>query len=138
MSEEAIGHDKLPPLRGSIRHIRSRDGLKTTWRKIARTIYSPRILGGLPPYTGRIASTFGDTDVADVITAIQGDPAFFVAFLLRLDQIDCAMVKAGHSLAERAPVIRSKWILDGFRQSAVDTLLRQGGTWPPSVGDEPA
>ena len=138
MTKEALGHGKLPPLPGSIRHIRSRAGLKSVWRKIARTIYSPRILSGLPTYTARLASTFGDTDPSAVITAIGGDPAFFVAFQLRLDQIDCAMVKAGRSLAERAPVVRSKWILDGFRQAAVDALVRKGGTWPPSVGDEPA
>jgi hypothetical protein len=135
---EQASSDSLPQLTGSIRHIRSRDGLRSTWRKIASVVYSPRILSGLPSFTDRIARTFWETDPSAVITAVSGDPAFFVAFQLRLDQIDCAMVSAGRSLAERAPVIRSKWILDGFRQSAVDALLQQGGSWPPSVDVEPA
>jgi hypothetical protein len=138
MSEPAKTRDRLVVLPGSIRHVQSRDGLKGEWRKISRVIYSPRILGGLPVYTRRLARVFIDTDPSDVVSAIHGDPAFFVAFQMRLDQIDCAMVAAGRTLAERAPLVRSKWILDGFRDAAIEALVRKGGVWPPSAGDAPA
>ena len=134
---DTLSGDGLPAFPGAIRHIRSRDGLKSVWRKIASILYSPRILAGLPRFANQTAKTFWDTDPSEVVSAIHGDPAFFVAFQLRLDQIDCAMIDAGRSLAERAPVIRSKWILDGFQQAAIEALLKKGGTWPPTVAAEP-
>lgn len=121
----------LPPLRGAIRHSRSSDGLGRLWRKIARTVYSPRILSGLPRFARYIAKTFPDTDPAAVVSAVRGDPAFFVAYQLRLDQLDLAMIDAGRTIADRAPLIRAKWILDGFRETSVNALIKRGGTWPP-------
>lgn len=105
-----------------------------TWREIARVIYSPQTLHRLPPFATKIAGTFWDVDPHLVVRAAQhGDPAFFVAYQLRLDQLDCAAVALGRSLAERSPIIRAKWILDGFRQAAEEALIKNGGTWPPSA-----
>lgn len=107
------------------------------WRKIATTVFSPRTLKGLPEFAPDLARTFL-IDPDDVVRAIRvGDAAFFVSFAFRLDQIDCAMVALGRSLADRAPIVRSKYIVDGFRTAAEERLKRRGGVWPPSPDPHP-
>lgn len=126
--------ERLQHLPGALARQHTEEALITLWRKIARTVYSPRVLRGLPPFATKIAKAFWDVDGSEAVRALQnGDPAFFVSFQLRLDQIDCASVALQRSLAERAPIIRSKWILDGFRQAAEEALVENGGTWPPSA-----
>lgn len=126
--------DALRELPDPIRHRQSRAGIVAVWQKMAKTIYSPRVLSGLPPFATKIAEAFWDADPAQVVSAmLSGDPAFFVAFQVRLDQLDCALLAAGHGLASRAPVVRSKWILDGFKQAAIEELQRNGGAWPPEA-----
>lgn len=116
---------------------KSAEGLCAIWRDITKKIYSPRILKGLPPFAERIAFQFWETGPDPAVQAVRwGDPAFFVAFQLRLDQIDCAAIEAGRTLAERAPIIRAKWILDGFRQAAVARLEDKGGRWPPVTEEQ--
>lgn len=123
--------DNLPP---ALARAKSDFGLRGIWRDITKKIYSPRIIKGLPPFAERMAWMFWETDPDEAIRAIrQGDPAFFVSFLLRLDQIDCACVEAERTVAERAPIIRAKWIIDGFRQAAEQRLIAKGGKWPPVV-----
>jgi len=132
-------NEALKQLPDPLRHRRSREGISSVWRQMARAIYSPRVLGDLPPFAAKLARTFWDVDPSQCIDALlNGDPAFFVAYQLRLDQIDCALLAADHGVASRAPVIRAKWILDGFKQGAVEALQKNGGTWPPVVSDEPA
>lgn len=123
-----------------VRHLRARTGLQTAWRNLATDLYSPRVCKGMPPFVQELAETFWKADPAAVVASIiHGDPAFFVAFQLRLDQIDCAMVEAGRGLAARTPVIRAKYIVDGFLQTAVQVLEEKGGTWPPRAPtDAPA
>jgi hypothetical protein len=132
--------DKLRKMPDPLRHRQSRAGIENVWRKMTKTIYSPRVLGDLPPFASKVARAFWDADASKVVDAVlNGDPAFFIAFQLRLDQIDCALLAAGHGLASRAPVVRSKWILDGFKQAAIEELERNGGTWPPEpTAAEPA
>ena len=132
--------DALRHLPDPLRHRQSRVGIQNVWRQMAKIIYSPRVLGDLPPFAAKIAKSFWDADPSTAVDAIlDGDPAFFVAYQLRLDQLDCAIIAAGHGIASRAPVIRSKWILDGFKQAAVETLQKNGGVWPPTVSEpEPA
>lgn len=123
-----------------IRHLQSREGLAKAWSDIAREIYSPRVCAEMPPFVEKVAKSFWTVDPSTVVSAItNGDPAFFAAFQLRLDQIDCALVKEGRGIAERAPVIRAKFVLDGFCQTAIDVLVENGGEWPPSdpSADEP-
>lgn len=117
-----------------LRHRRSRRGVIASWEKIRKTVYSPRILEGLPPFAESIGRTFFDVDPLRVIRSIKtGDVAFFVACQIRLDQLDCAMVDAGRTIADRAPLTRSKYLLEGFRQAAENQLVKRGGTWPPST-----
>jgi hypothetical protein len=98
---------------------------------MADRIYSPQVLGLLPAFAEVLAKTFWEVDHQDIIDAMMdGDPAFFIAFQVRLDQIDVALVDAKAGIAARAPVIRCKYILDGFRQAASENLIRQGGKWP--------
>jgi hypothetical protein len=130
--------DRLKSLPSALSHRKSREGIVTIWRTIAKAVYSPRTLGDMPVFAERLAKTFWDIDAAEVIAAIRnGDPALFVAFQIRLDQLDCAMVALGRSLADRAPLVRSKYLLDGFLQAAVDSLVARGGTWPPDASSSP-
>lgn len=133
----AAGDSDLTPR--ALRHRRSQRGVEASWSKIQRVIYSPRILQGLPPFAERCARCFWDIGALDAIRAIRaGDVAFFVAFQIRLDQLDCAMVDLGRTIADRAPVTRSKYLLEGFRQAAEAQLIKKGGTWPPALsGAEP-
>lgn len=128
-------HIETPP--AALRGYASSGKLRALWRKIATTVFSPRILKGLPKYAADLAQTFF-IDPADAVQAIRnGDAAFFVAFSIRLDQIDCAMVAAGRTLGERAPVVRSKYLVDGFRLAAEEQLRKRGGQWPPTPDPHP-
>ena len=115
-----------------IRHIQTREGLAQAWTKLARDLYTPRVCKDMPPFVEKLAKAFWDADTSQVVSAItNGDPAFFVAFKLRLDQIDCALVAAGRGIAERSPVVRAKFVVDGFCTTAIDVLVENGGEWPP-------
>lgn len=93
----------------------------------------------MPKFVERLASTFFDADPLACASAItKGDPAWFVAFLIRLDQIDCALLGDGRGIAERTPVIRARYIIDGFRQAAEEQLLSMGGVWPPTASPAPS
>ena len=130
-----VPRDRLPR---QLRRIKSRDGFIGLWRRMAQTIYSPRIMEGLPPHAEKVAKRFWMVDPGDVVTAANdGDVALFIAFLLRVDQIDAAMRKAGRSYAERSPLIRCRYIIDGFMQAAIERLREKGGEWPLSAPDSP-
>lgn len=117
-----------------LRHRQSRKGVTAAWEKIARTVYSPRILQGLPAFATPLARSFWGVEALQVIQAIKnGDVAFFVAYQIRLDQLDCAMVAIGRTIADRAPLTRIKYLLEGFRQTAETQLVKKGGVWPPSA-----
>ena len=124
--------ERLRDLPKPIRHRKSRDGIVSMWRKIASTVYSTRVLDGLPPFAEPIAKTFWDIDPAKIIDAIcDGDPALLFAFEMRIDQLDHAMVQAGLTIADRAPLVQCRFLVAGFRQAAVDVLVKKGGAWPP-------
>lgn len=130
--------NRLGQLPRALRHRQSINGLQGIWRKIQRTITSPRVLAALPPFVNGLAKTFWDLTPSDATTALaRGDCAFFVAFQMRLDQIDCAMVNAGLGTGDRAPVTRAKWLVEGFRMAAEKNLRAKGGQWPPTVADAP-
>lgn len=115
-----------------IRHLKTRKALARAWTNLARDLYTPRVCKDMPPFVEKLAKTFWDADPSQVVSAItRGDPAFFVAFQFRLDQIDCALVAAERSLSSRAPVVRAKYVIDGFCKTAVDVLVENGGEWPP-------
>lgn len=120
----------------ALRHRSSRRGIVSVWRGMAQSIYSARVLNGLPRYAAHLAKQFWSVDGNHVIEAIRiGDVAFFVCFALRLDQIECAMLDKGWSDAERAPLVHAKFVIDGFRQAAQERLELQGGKWPPVDSD---
>lgn len=121
----------------SIRHLKTRKALARAWQKVAADVYSPRVVKGMPSFVARLAETFWQVDSSKAVSAItNGDPAFFVAFMIRLDQIDQALINAGRGLAARTPVIRARFILDGFQRTAVKKLKRDGGQWPLVSPDE--
>lgn len=116
-----------------IRHRRSRDGVRGIWRRLQLSLYSPRVLGGLPNYATMVAEAFWETDAGQVLTAMQkGDVAFFIACLVRIDQIDRAAIDAGRTIADRAPLATARWLVEGFRMAAERRLREVGGVWPPS------
>ena len=127
-----IAAEDLPP---QLRRAESGNALASVWRGIRDTIYSGESkvpYKKLPPFAMRIGKMFWDEDEDDVMNAILlGDPAFFVAWLIRLDQIDVAMINAGFSIADRAPIIQCRYTLDGFREAAETRLKKFGGVWPP-------
>lgn len=128
-----LPREKLPP---QLRKVRGYRGFAGLWRRTARVVYSPRVMEGLPGFTEKIASSFWEVDADDAVKAINhGDVAFFVAFLIRVDQIDSEMAKLGRSYVERSPLIRCRYIIDGFMQAAIERLREEGGSWPLS-GDQ--
>jgi hypothetical protein len=132
-----MGHgiEDLPP---AIARWKTNEGFTSMWRKTVKVVYSPRVLAGLPPFAKRIAEAFWQVDPQDAVRALSaGDVAFFVAFLIRIDQLDTAMVQAGRTIADRAPLIRCRYMVEGFMQATADRLVALGGQWPISGADEP-
>lgn len=126
-----MNFDKLPK---ALSRARSRDGLTSIWTNMARDIYSPETLADLPQFAEKLGKTFWDVDCTDVIHAITiGDCAFFVAFQIRLEQIENAAIAAGKSYADRATITHAKYVIEGFREAAESYLKRYGGNWPPSA-----
>jgi hypothetical protein len=124
--------ERLKSLPPPIRHRQTREGLAELWRRMAADVHSARVCQGMPRYVTTLAETFWSVDPLQCPSAIiAGDPAFFAAYLLRLDQIDCALLKEGRTLIERMPVIRSRHIIDGFLEAAAESLRDKGGAWPP-------
>lgn len=131
--QEALRHLPDP-----LKHRVTRQGIIVLWKQMAKRVYSPQVLSGLPPFAEFLAKSFWDTEPEAVVDAMMdGDPAFFVAFQIRLDQIHVALTTQNASIAQRAPVIRCKYILDGFKQAAVENLERLGGVWPPAISGAP-
>lgn len=101
---------------------------------MARDIYSPETLGDLPPFAEKLAKTLWDVDCTNVIHAITiGDCAFFVAFQIRLEQIENAAIDAGRPYEDRASITHAKYVMEGFREAAEANLRRFGGVWPPNA-----
>jgi hypothetical protein len=87
----------------------------------------------MPKWVMQLAATFWDPELTLIAKAVrEGDPAFFLAYLVRLDQIDRALIADGRGLAERAPVIRARSVIVGLQDAAVASLEAQGGIWPYS------
>lgn len=124
--------DELP---AQLRRAESGNAIASVWRGIRDNIFSRNCkipYAKLPPFAERLGKMFWDATEDDVMNAIlRGDPAWFVAWLIRLDQIDVAMVNAGCSVAERAAIINCRYTLDGFREAAEKRLVKFGGVWPP-------
>jgi hypothetical protein len=132
-----MGHgiENLPP---ALKRWKTTQGFISMWRKTVSVIYSPRVLSGLPPFAEKAAKTFWEVDPGDAVRALRnGDVAFFIACLVRVDQIDTAMVRAGRTIADRSPLIRCRMMLDGFLQASVERLKELGGEWPLSASGEP-
>lgn len=126
-----MNFDQLPK---ALSRVRSRDGLTSIWTHMAREIYSPDTLSNLPPFAEKLGKTLWDVDCTEVIHAITiGDCAFFVAFQIRLEQIENAAIAAGKSFADRAAITHAKYVMEGFREAAEHNLKRFGGEWPPSA-----
>lgn len=103
------------------------------WREIQLFVNSPRMLGGLPPFAEKIAQRFYSADSGDIMAAMKsGDVAFFVSFLIRLDQLHLAAVSANRSIAEIAPIVRCKGTVEGYMTKAAEQLKESGGDWPLS------
>lgn len=120
----------------ALARLKTAEGVESMWREIAAKIYSPRVLGGLPSYLDRIAFAFWQADPMTIPNAIRnGDVATFIALLIRLDQIDYEMVRAGRTEGERAPVLYARHLIEGMRQAAEDQLRKRGGAWPPRASE---
>lgn len=118
---------------------RSRDGVVSLWKAMAREIYCPEVLADLPAFAEKLAKVFWDVTASDIIHAITiGDCAFFVAFQIRLEQIENASIECGKPYESRVAITRAKYLVDGFRQAAETYLDRYGGKWPPMEISEPA
>lgn len=89
--------------------------------------------GQLPRFAELYLRLLWDTNEFWAMRAIAiGDVSFFVAWLLKLDQIDLAMLDAGMTLADRSALIRFRASVDGYREVAEKRLKRLGGVWPPA------
>ena len=121
-----IDYDKLPKQLGRAGSI---DALYTAWRNVQKSVCSAAVLRGMPRAIEYLATKIYDTEPHAVAEAIrQGDSALFIATLIRLAQIDTALVAAGRSVADRAPVIHAKHVVEGFKTVADEAFVELGGT----------
>jgi hypothetical protein len=121
-----LDFDKLPKQLG---RAKGYDGLYSTWRTMQKSVCSPTLLKGQPKAIAYIATRIYEVEPHMVADAIrQGDPALFIAVLVRLAQIDAALVASGRSIADRSPVIYAKHVVEGFRTVADETFKKLGGT----------
>lgn len=115
-----------------IAHVSTIEGVRSVWDEIRDLVTSTEVTRELPKFVIGFVETILDHDAGRAVEAIRrGDVAFFVALQMRLDQLDCAMVAAGRTLGQRAPVVRAKYMLSGFVDVAIENLQRLGGSWPP-------
>lgn len=90
--------------------------------------------GRLPKFVEQYLRLLWDTNEYWALRSmVIGDVSFFIAWLFKIDQIDNAMIDAGMGLADRAPLIRFRAALDGYREVAEKRLKKLGGRWPPSL-----
>lgn len=123
---KVIAFDKLPKQLGRAGSI---EALYTVWRKMQRSVCSPPLLKGMPRAIEYIATRVYETEPHMVAEAIrQGDSALFIATLVRLAQIDTALVAAGRSIADRSPILYAKHVVEGFKTVADETFVSLGGT----------
>jgi hypothetical protein len=115
---------------------KSHGGITAAWRKMQSSVCSPAVLAGMPKAIGFVAMKLHDVEPHMVLEAIRtGDTATFIAVMVRLNQIDTALVAAGKSLAHRSPVIYAKHLVDGFRLAAEERFVSLGGvTDLPATG----
>lgn len=122
----AIAYDKLPKQLGRAQSI---EALYSAWRNMQKSVCSPAVLRGMPRAIEYVASKLYDIEPHMAAEAIrQGDSALFIATLVRLAQIDAALVAAGRSLADRSSVIYAKHLVEGFRTVADEAFVELGGT----------
>jgi hypothetical protein len=107
----------------------------STWREIQKSITTGQVLRGLPNFATYVTRALWEITPSIIIHAIQvGDVALFVSIMVRLDQLDCAMVRAGRTIADRAPLTKAKFAVSGLLGAAGQNLVRLGGEWPlPTV-----
>jgi hypothetical protein len=103
----------------------------STWRQIQTSITTGQVLRGLPSFATYTTRALWDITPSVIIHAIRvGDVALFVSILVRLDQLDCAMVQAKRTIADRAPLTKAKFAVSGLLGAAGQNLVRLGGEWP--------
>lgn len=128
-----IAQEDLPP---ALKRAESGNAIASAWRGIRDNVYSGQSkipYTKLPRFAAKLGKLFWDASEDEVLAAIlRGDPAWFVPWLIRLDQIDCAMIAAGCGLGDRDVLIRCRFTLQGFLEAAETRLKRNGGSWPPT------
>jgi len=121
-----IDYEKLPKRLSRAKNI---DALYETWRKIQKSVCSPAVLHGMPRAIEHVATQIYEVAPHMAAEAIRmGDSALFIAVLVRLAQIDAALVAAGRSLADRSPIIYAKYVVEGFKTVADEAFVELGGT----------
>jgi len=121
-----IDFDKLPK---QLSRANSIEALYTAWRKMQRDVCSPQLLKGMPKAIAYVAERVYDIEPHMAAEAIrQGDPALFIATLVRLAQIDASLVAAGRTIADRSPIIYAKHLVEGFKTVADEAFVALGGT----------
>jgi hypothetical protein len=121
-----VDFEKLPKQLSRAKNI---DALYETWRKTQKLVCSPTVLRGMPRAIEHIATQIYETPPHMAAEAIRmGDSALFVAILMRLAQIDAALVAAGRTLDVRSPIIYAKHVVEGFRMVADEAFVELGGT----------
>lgn len=104
------------------------EALYTAWRKMQKSICTPKLLHGMPRAIAYVAERIYEVDPHMAADAIrQGDPALFVGVLVRLAQIDASLIAAGRTIADRAPVVYAKHLVEGFRTVAEEAYVEMGG-----------
>jgi hypothetical protein len=117
-----------------IAHVSSIEGAKSAWLEIRELVADTRVTKGLPRFVIDVVKLLYDDGPDRAISAMRkGDCAFFLCWQMRFDQIDAAIIKRGGTLTNRVPLIRAKFMTQGFLDAAKENLVARGGAWPPAV-----
>lgn len=115
-------------------HVKRASAFMSAWKEMRESLYLGHVLpfAQLPAFCEKYARLLFDTSEHVALRAVRiGDPAFFIAWLFRVDQIDAEMLRIGSTLADRAVLVRTRASLDAYRDVAEEQLRKLGGRWPP-------
>jgi len=110
----------------------SEHAVTSLWEEIASSICGPAVCSHAPgKFIFKLAEVFKAENPLYVVRAIQrGDPAYFVAFQVRLDQMHLALAEHGADAFAVSAITRARYVIAGFQDAAAVRLRKLGGTWP--------
>lgn len=107
--------------------------LKNEWADIRKEVlvnFGPNTDPKIPHFVRRFAKQLHNDGNALHTALMNGDLAWFVAWSMRLDQIEHALNAIDYDEQRRLPLTRARWLLQRLSVLANHRLKELGGSWP--------